>query len=373
MKIKKINKILVIVLLLISLVGCNHELVVTDLTIEEDTKFGGTYIHKTIDEFCELGFRYGDSVNVIFSNGYSFYDIPFYTGYFVRNDLPLLIAYPGYPYIEVNYNNGIGTYEEGKLNENVTATIELNEVGKYLDIQNAMSVYTSLDRNKYESDEIFGNFRPLSGGNINSDIIYRSATPCDNTYNRAECVSGLCEKYKINTIIDLSDSEEEIKNHYDNKDVNIPYWRSVYDTGHVYGLDISSDYRKQEYANKVVNGLRQIINNDGPYLIHCVEGKDRTGFVSLLLEALCNASMEELEYDYMLTYSNLFFLTKENNEKMYDAYYDIKFTDFITYLTSKDSLELITNENIVEGAKAYLEYGGMSLEEIDLLIGKIAQ
>ena len=43
---------------------------------------------------------------------------------------------------------------------------------------------------------------------------------------------------------------------------------------------------------------------EGPCYIHCTEGKDRTGFVCLLLEALCGANYGELRDDYMTTYAN---------------------------------------------------------------------
>ena len=33
-------------------------------------------------------------------------------------------------------------------------------------------------------------------------------------------------------------------------------------------------------------------SHEGPYLIHCTEGKDRTGFVSALLECLIGAGAE---------------------------------------------------------------------------------
>jgi len=45
---------------------------------------------------------------------------------------------------------------------------------------------------------------------------------------------------------------------------------------------------------------------DGPYLVHCLEGKDRTGFVCIVLEALMSATYQEIVDDYMLTYNNYY-------------------------------------------------------------------
>ena len=44
--------------------------------VTHETKFGGVYFDKTIEEFNALGFEYGDSVNITFSNGKSLADIP---------------------------------------------------------------------------------------------------------------------------------------------------------------------------------------------------------------------------------------------------------------------------------------------------------
>jgi len=45
---------------------------------------------------------------------------------------------------------------------------------------------------------------------------------------------------------------------------------------------------------KLKVALRFIIMNEGPYLIHCFAGVDRTGFVSALLEALMGASLNDI-------------------------------------------------------------------------------
>lgn len=56
---------------------------VEGLGIEHESEFGGVYIEMSIDEFNALGFEYGDSVDVVFSNGYELKDIPYYNGYYV--------------------------------------------------------------------------------------------------------------------------------------------------------------------------------------------------------------------------------------------------------------------------------------------------
>lgn len=367
-----IRRFLLTLLIIVSLCGCKNNTISVSGVSFKESEFNGIYIQKTVEEFYNLGFTCGDSVNIIFSNDFRVDDVPFYSGYYTRTGIPLLTVYPGYTYPEFSYNNGPDVIETIKLTDDDTIKIELNKKGKYLDVENAMSVRASLVRDTYDSDETFGNFRPLVGGDIDSTLLYRSASPCVNTYNRASYVSELSRKYHINSFIDLSDNEEEIKNYYDDEDADISYWRSMYDKGNICCLDLSANYRNKDYKTKLVKGLRYITENDGPFLIHCVEGKDRTGFVCLLLEALCNASIEELEYDYMITYSNYYGIDKTNKSDMYKAYYDNRFADFLTYLTSKESLDDIKPLDVYNGAVDYLLSAGMSIEEINMLINKIS-
>ena len=78
--------ILVLLLFLMLLSGCAGEkkeeekkeeepqeeaLRVDDLATIHETEFGGVYLKMGIDEFNAAGFAYGDSVDVLFSNGYT--------------------------------------------------------------------------------------------------------------------------------------------------------------------------------------------------------------------------------------------------------------------------------------------------------------
>ena len=83
--------------------------------ILHEPEFGGVYIEIPIDEFNALGFEYGDSVKVVFSNGYTLEDIPYYNGYYVDAGEPLLIAYPGYDYIKAAINYGEDLWDKGGL------------------------------------------------------------------------------------------------------------------------------------------------------------------------------------------------------------------------------------------------------------------
>ena len=64
--------------------------------------------------------------------------------------------------------------------------------------------------------------------------------------------------------------------------------------GDIITLDKGLDFRAENYRQKLADGLRFIASHEGPYLIHCNEGKDRTGFVTAMLEALIGADAREI-------------------------------------------------------------------------------
>ena len=97
----------------------------TGCEIIHEPEFGGVYIKNTIDEFNALGYEYGDSVDVEFSNGYKLTGIPYYNGYYTQNGEPLLIAYPGYDFIKAAVNNGDDLWNVAGLEEDMTASVSL--------------------------------------------------------------------------------------------------------------------------------------------------------------------------------------------------------------------------------------------------------
>ena len=46
------------------------------------------------------------------------------------------------------------------------------------------------------------------------------------------------------------------------------------------------DYTSDSFAETLAGGLARLSALEGPYLVHCTEGKDRAGFASALLECL---------------------------------------------------------------------------------------
>ncbi len=351
------------------------------MKVIHETKFDSVYGEYTISQFKDAGFAFGDSVNVTFSSGFTFEDIPFYDGYYVKAGAPLIVGYPGYPHIDFATNNKGECYQNLGLKDGDTMTITLNQKGKYLTEQETFSTTYSDDREQYTSNEEFANFRAMNLSTMKENIFYRGASPVDNQHNRASYVDPLIEEAGVGFILDLADSANDMKSYLNRAGYNSPYASELYNYEDIAFLSMGSDFTAPIFQQKLATGLTELIKHDGTYYIHCTEGKDRTGFVCYLLEALTGAEYDELEHDYMVTYDNYYGINKEETKEKYDAIVDLRFKDFINFLTpthdgsylgeraSKEGgVFYSTNTSLAEAAKQYLMEGGMTEEDVNALI-----
>ena len=342
----------------------------TGAGVIHEPEFGGVYITMTIDDFNALGFQYGDSVDVKFSNGYELKDLPYYNGYYTQTGKPLLIAYPGYDYIKAAINNGADLWEVAGISENDTATVTLAKRGKYADIQSARDLHYEDIREKFPSDEVFANFRAIKAGNLKENTVYRSASPCDNQHNRATYVDRLINAAGVKYIVNLSDNDDKIHGYIDADGFDSPYFLSLYQAGSVIPLALNMNFGSEEFRGKVVRGLTAMADNDGPYLIHCTEGKDRTGFVCMLIEALTGATYEEIVADYMITYYNYYGITEQNEKAKYDIIVSDVLDPMIRSMAGDENLDLKTAD-LAACAEAFLKNAGMDEAKITLLKQKL--
>ncbi|MCQ2446766.1 MAG: hypothetical protein MJ141_07795, partial [Clostridia bacterium] len=196
--------------------------------VMQDEKYDAVYLDITIEDFLAAGFAFGDSCDVTFSNGLSFEDIPFYNGYYVRSGLPLIVGYPGYPFVAVTCNNE-GLWTKAGLKDGDNARVTLREAGKYLDVQEALSQSYSNDRSEYASDVEFANFRALSGGRLRENFLFRGASPVDNRKNRATYANAMLKENEISFILDLADSEQDLLGYFEEADFAPDYAKSLYE------------------------------------------------------------------------------------------------------------------------------------------------
>ena len=369
------------------LAGCGKKTAkVENLELEHEQEFGGVYLKMTIDDFNAKGFTYGDSVDVEFSNGYKLEDIPYYNGYYVAAGKPLLIAYPGYDYIKAAINYGADLWEEGalysgqkedlfltaSLDEHCTASVFLKERGKYLDVQEARDIHYYDEREKYPSDEVFANFRNVFPGNIKEGVLYRSASPCDNQHNRAPYVDRLMQEAGVQCILNLSDNDAKIEKYMAKDDFNSPYFKSLYEAGNVIPLAMAMNFVADDFRVKIADGFTRMAEKEGPYLVHCTEGKDRTGFILMLLEALMGASYQEIVDDYMLTYDNYYKITEAKDKAKYDVILEKNLIAMMYTVAGTKDIDLKTAD-LVSCAKTYLKGCGMTEEAIDALTARLSR
>ena len=387
---KKISgiKFLVLALLILSLCACQKKKEesnpsIADYPIEHEMEYGGVYIKIAIDDFNALGFSFGDSIDLTFDNGKKLEDIPYYNGYYVDAGEPLLIGYPGYEYIKatINYGQDLwdefslkvpanveGLWKKAVLEEHNTATITLHEKGKYLPIQEASDIHYFDERERYDSDAMFANFRSMNLGKLKRDVIYRSASPCDNQHNRAPYVDALIREAGVKTILDLADNEVKIEKYIARDDFASPYFLSLYDSDQVIPIALNMNYLSDDFGMKIVQGFNLMAEKEGPYLIHCTEGKDRTGFVAMLIEALAKASYEEIEADYMKTYANYYRIDKSNDKEKYQIILERNLDGMIAFMVNDAGIDF-KNCDLSIYAENYLQRCGMSEEQIQALKG----
>ena len=244
----------------------------------------------------------------------------------------------------------------------------------YLDVKETFGIVSSDDREDYKSDTAYANYRELSGGKLKRGILYRSASPIDNIYGRVPYVVKLIEADGVRFVLDLADNADAIWDFAtDNaaNGVDDSYFMGLYETGNVTCLGLSTDYETEGYGETLAYGLSQLAEHDGPYLLHCMVGKDRTGFACALVEALAGATYDEIEADYMITYDNYYGITKTGTPAEYRAIRARNLDPILRFITGASADEDLATIDYTQAARTFLRDNGMDDAQIDKLVERI--
>ena len=344
----------------------NNSPILDNYSIHRDDEFGGAYIDISIAEFNNLGFKFGDSVDLSFSNNVKYEDIGYYSGYYVPAGQELVVGYPGYDYIKFCINYGDDVYTKHNFNKDTKVTITVHEEQKYKDVEETLSISYSDDPIEYENKEMFANFRAAKGGSLKQGLIYRGASPIDNSRNRTEIVDDLLAEYTIRYNIDLADKESSLSN---KKYVIHDYFKSLQDNNQVVFLGMGAAYKNDDFSGKLKTMFEAILNNDGPYYIHCLEGKDRTGYVCMVIEALMGATYDELIEDYFITYHNYYGIEKGTSK--YDMIKEMHIDEMIRFVFDFAPKTTLLGANFRSKANDYLLAIGLTQEQIDAVQTKL--
>ena len=348
---------------------------IDNVRIYEYAAFGSIDMDISIADFNNLGFEYGDSVNVMISNGYEALDIPYFDGYYAKTGDIALVSYPTHNNVHLCIVNGDRIWDIAKVNENDTMSVRLNQKGKYKEVQELLKMKYSNDREEYVSDVTFTNFRNIKMGSIKENMLYRGASPIDNLNLRAKYADKLIEEFGIQYDINLSDSLRSVHEHLNKEDCESPYYDSLYQNNKVITLSMDMNYKSKKFGEKVVEALIAMSKNDGPYYIHCVEGKDRTGVFCAIIEGLAGATYEEIVADYMKTYDNYYGINEKTDKLRYDAiknqYIDHMLRFYADYGENGNKDIALKDLEWTNIMGRYLTDNGMTIEDLNNLYDKL--
>jgi protein tyrosine/serine phosphatase len=204
----------------------------------------------------------------------------------------------------------------------------------------------------------FINFREVCIGGIAPKRLYHSSRPA--TFSETNfALSKLAEKAEIAAVINLDDREAELVIKAD----RIPWYRRLFEKGCVIALDMDFNYKSDQFSLKLYKGFKFILEHKGHYLIHCLQGIDRTGFIVMILEMLTEANKKEIINEYMMS-----FLERPGFEKGSEQY-RVEKNNFLKILIEINNFAEISREDdLVNAAENYVsKVIGLTMDETNLL------
>ncbi len=356
-----------------------------EVTVIDIQKYGNLMLSLPGSELLARGFAYGDIVNVTI-NG-QVYEMPIGSNFsdvdqgsmicrvVIKEDL-------GEDYIVLAINMGdfattagiatkekieadpgfVWHYNEG-VAEPVAVAIEMKEPGGYYDQWVMHQLVRSENREDYPglTDAEFANFRAVEMGDIAPGRLYRSSSPVNPEINRSAYADEAAKTAGVKTFINLADNEETLLGYEGFHD-------SYYSRQNRIALNLGVDFAAEDFRAGLAKGLRFIGTQEGPYLVHCNEGKDRAGFVSAILECLMGAAEEEIVADYMVTFYNYYGV--EPGTEQYEI---VANSNIRKSLCTAFGLASLEGADLRLCAEAYLAGIGLTQAEINSLRANLAK
>ncbi len=342
------------------------------------TKYGNVYTDCAAENFTgDLGLEWADLVTVKFLGQELVLPVvPTYS--YVDSGKPAVILGAneqgnptGYVSLAINMGNFAETYGIArKMTDDagnwywvafegvefpIEVTFELYEKEGYMAEYLLHELSRTNDRADYAhlTDAQFANFRAVATTGMGSGKLYRSSSPINPEIGRNTYAMTEAEKAGVSVIINLADTAEEAAAYEG-------FAGSYYANQNVICLSLGVDFAEDSFKQGLAKGLRHIIENEGTYLVHCNEGKDRAGFVTALLECLMGASAEEVVADYMVTYYNYYGI--EPGTEKYEA---IANSNIVKSLETAFGVEDLYAADLAAEAAVYIhEDLGLTQDEV---------
>ena len=381
-------------ILIVLLTGCAtrtqavQETVITEVTssVKEIQKYGNLVLTIEKKDLDAMGAEYGDVFTVSFQDTEVY--APYCTNYsdvdlgsiVLRNDGETLILAINMGDFATTYSiaekvsNPDKTYkwifEEGKTMEDISLLLTLTGKGEYRDEWLIHQLSRTDNREDYSSDAAFANFREIKGGKIGEGALFRSSSPINNEIGRAKYADALVKENGIRTVMNLADSEESILSYMEKEDFASPYYASLFENGDVIALNMGVSFKTREFQASLSEGLTFLASKEGPYLVHCTEGKDRAGFTSALLSALMGLTYQEIVEDYMSTYENYYHI--EKGSEQYEAVKKSNIDSMLSFIASVES-DKLSQVDLSLKAEEFLLAIGMEEETVRKLKENLAK
>ncbi len=143
---------------------------------------------------------------------------------------------------------------------------------------------------------------------------------------------------------------------------------------HVDGVEDAADHYAYSYVEflernraRFAVALAAVADADGPVVVHCMGGKDRTGLVAALLLRLAGVSLEAIGQDYSFSGPNLAATLGAWLESAPDEAERARRLKLSTTPAAAMARVIATIEDRHGSVAAYLERGGLRPEQIERL------
>lgn len=326
------------------------------------------------DSFLTI-FEIGDVVTLVV-DGYDTLDVPV-VGY--RGDVSvseyLLSVGDGSGYVTFEVLNGdpaeaIGIGREVKFPINVS--VKMKEKGgyiKYLEMRQHLTMSYYLEAYPTLSIEEFANFRKVNTTGMGEGVLYRSSSPIDPSLGRNLYADSLAKVAGVATFVNFAESMESAMTYRG-------LAGSYYATQNVVFLGVPPAFVNKVFKDGLVKGYRFMIENEGPYLLHCTYGMDRTGFSMAVLEALMGATAEEIKTDYAKTFMNYCSVVGNMQVALTQDHVDLLKNIIAmnlrnSYHTVGVDISDFDNVDLAAATEKYLVALGMEQAEVDALKNRL--
>ncbi len=179
-------------------------------------------------------------------------------------------------------------------------TIRLEKKGEVATASASEPIRTNV-RSDYPklTDAEFANFRAVNAPDLATGVLYRSSSPIDPVLGRAAFADAAAKAANIRTVVNMVNSKDEA--------LALPGWSGSHASScttlfRPMGVDVTAP----DFAAGIADSFRFIATNATPCLLHCKEGKDRTGFACAVLELFFGATADEAAADYLETFYNYY-------------------------------------------------------------------